>query len=145
LGVTELRQTRDFYQALGWRAAAGADDTVSFEIGDLTIVFRDRGELATDIGALDLACRGGSPMFHHLVESLIDVEMVLAEARGAGATIIQPASGNLQGGYSGTSWTSTATSGTSRPTCIPTGDPAPATPANGADRPAYFRTLASGH
>jgi predicted lactoylglutathione lyase len=101
LGVTELRQTRDFYQALGWRAAAGADDTVSFEIGDLTIVFRDRGQLATDSGALDLASRGGSPMFHHLVESLIDVEMVLAEARDAGATIIQPASGNLQGGYSG--------------------------------------------
>jgi catechol 2,3-dioxygenase-like lactoylglutathione lyase family enzyme len=101
LGVTELRQAQDFYEALGWRPAASTNGTVSFEAGGLTVVFRDRGQLATDCGAFDPASWDGGVMLHHLVESLIDVEMVLAEARGAGATITHPASSNLQGGYSG--------------------------------------------
>jgi catechol 2,3-dioxygenase-like lactoylglutathione lyase family enzyme len=101
LGVTELRRAQDFYEALGWRPAASTNDTVSFEAGGLTILFRDRGQLAADSGVFDPASWGGRVMLHYLVESLIDVEMVLAEARGAGATITHPASSNLQGGYSG--------------------------------------------
>jgi predicted lactoylglutathione lyase len=101
LGVAELRRTRDFYQALGWQPAASTDDAVSFEVGDVTIVFRERGRLAADGGAPEPAGGDGGLVLQQLVESLIDVELVLAEARGAGATIIQPASRNLQGGYSG--------------------------------------------
>jgi catechol 2,3-dioxygenase-like lactoylglutathione lyase family enzyme len=88
LGVADLRRARDFYEALGWQRTGASDGTVSFRAGDLTIELRARGG------------RDGVTL-GHLVESLIDVELVLAEARGAGATITQPASSDLQGGYDG--------------------------------------------
>jgi hypothetical protein len=89
LGVADVRRSRDFYRALGWVETSGADGRSSFQAGELVVSLRERATLAAGI-TLGLA-----------VESLIDVEMTLAEARGAGARIEQPASGNAWSGYSG--------------------------------------------
>jgi uncharacterized protein len=88
LGVADLRRAREFYQALDWYRAGDTGGTVTFGAGELTIALRDR--------------TGGGTTLGFSVESVIDIELVLAEARGAGGTITEPASRDPGGGYRGT-------------------------------------------
>ncbi len=104
LGVADVRRARGFYEALGWHQDGSAgdegDQIAFFQAGGFIVSLRDRARLAADSGVLDRGCRAGVTL-GYAVESPIDVDMVLAEARGAGATITQPGCRTRWGGYSG--------------------------------------------
>jgi uncharacterized protein len=93
LGVKDLARARAFYDALGWRDGQQPDDEVCFyQAGG--IVFG----LWTALGGhgapgVEIACNVRSPE---------EVAAVLAEAEGAGGTIVRPAAVADWGGTTGT-------------------------------------------
>jgi predicted lactoylglutathione lyase len=101
LGVKDLGLARGFYEALGWRTGAGAeDDVVFFQAGEMVVALWDRAKLAEDSrvedggswGGVTLALNFGSPA---------EVDAVIEEARKAGATIGREPAETFWGGYSG--------------------------------------------
>ena len=100
LGVSDLGRARAFYQALGWTPAAGQDDIVFFQAGGAIVALWSREALAEDSGVSDAGGWGGITLAHN-VRSPEEVDAVLEEARGAGATIVRPGAETAWGGYSG--------------------------------------------
>ena len=101
LGVRDLEGSRRFYEALGWqtRAERGAD-VVFFQTGGLVVALWDRAALAEDSCVRDEGGWGGVTLAHN-VGSPGQVDAVLEEARGAGATIGREGAPTFWGGYSG--------------------------------------------
>jgi hypothetical protein len=90
LGVADLARARAFYEALGWTTGAGPDDdVVFFQAGGMIVALWDRGQLAEDSVVADAGGWGGITLAHN-VRSPADVDAVLVEAEGAGATIARP-------------------------------------------------------
>lgn len=92
LGVTDLGRARRFYEALGWAGAQQPDDEVAFfQAGG--IIFG----LWTALGG------HGAPGIElaYNVRSPEEVDIMLAEAQRAGATIVRPAARAVWGGYTG--------------------------------------------
>jgi len=101
LGVRDLERSRTFYEALGWRTNAGpGDDVVFFQAGGMVVALWDRARLAQDSGVTDAGGWGGVTLAHN-VRSPEEVDAVIAEARGAGATIPREGAETFWGGYSG--------------------------------------------
>ena len=104
LGVADVSRARDFYEALGWRADGGVDDetdhVVFFQAGGMIVALWDRGKLADDSAVEDSGGWGGVT-FAYNVRSPEEVDAVIDEARGAGATIGRPGAKTFWGGYSG--------------------------------------------
>lgn len=101
LGVSDLGQTRSFYEALGWTTAAGPDDdVVFFQVGGMVMALWDRGKLAEDSTVSDQGGWGGITLAHN-VRSPEEVDAVLAEAHAAGGTVARPGGPTFWGGYSG--------------------------------------------
>jgi catechol 2,3-dioxygenase-like lactoylglutathione lyase family enzyme len=100
LGVGDLGRARRFYEALGWRTGAGAeDDVVFFQAGEMIVALWDRARLAEDScvedgagwGGMTLALNFGSPE---------EVDATIEQARAAGATIGREPAATFWGGYS---------------------------------------------
>jgi uncharacterized protein len=101
LGVADLTRSRAFYEALGWTTGAEPDDeVVFFQAGGMIVALWGRGELADDSGVEDAGGWGGVTLAHN-VRLPQEVDVVLAEARAAGATIARPGGATFWGGYSG--------------------------------------------
>ncbi len=101
LGVADVRRAREFYEALGWRAAPiAATDVVFFQAGGMVLALWDRASLAADSGVADTGGFGGIALAHN-VASPADVDAVIEEARAAGATVTRPGDATFWGGYSG--------------------------------------------
>ncbi|HUF01725.1 MAG TPA: VOC family protein [Gaiellaceae bacterium] len=101
LGVSDLVRARAFYQALGWTTGAEPeDDVVFFQAGGMVVALWSRERLAEDSGVADGGGWGGVTLAHN-VRSPAEVDAVLDEARGAGATIARPGAETFWGGYSG--------------------------------------------
>ena len=101
LGVRDLATSRAFYEALGWKTNAGAeDDVVFFQCGGMVVALWDRGLLAEDSMVPDGGGWGGVTLAHN-VRSPAEVDAVIEEARVAGATIARPGAETFWGGYSG--------------------------------------------
>ena len=101
LGVRDLARARSFYEALGWRTnAAEADEVVFFQAGGMIVALWGRAELAEDSGVADSGGWGGITLAHN-VRSPEEVDVVLAEAAAAGATIPRRGAETFWGGYSG--------------------------------------------
>jgi catechol 2,3-dioxygenase-like lactoylglutathione lyase family enzyme len=104
LGVGDVSRARDFYEALGWRADGGVDDeadhVVFFQAGGMIVALWDRQKLADDSMVEDPGGWGGVTLAYN-VRSPEEVDAVLDEARGAGATIGRPGAETFWGGYSG--------------------------------------------
>jgi uncharacterized protein len=102
LGVADLERSRAFYERLGWqRSVRDADGIAFFQAGGMAFALYPRSDLAKDAG---LAPEGqGFPGFAlaYNARSRAEVDAVLAEAQGAGATILKPAQEAFWGGYSG--------------------------------------------
>jgi hypothetical protein len=92
LGVSDLDRARSFYEALGWGGARQPDDEVCFfQAGGMVF------GLWTALGGhgapgIELAHNVGSPE---------EVSRVLAEAAGAGGTVVRPAGRAEWGGTTG--------------------------------------------
>jgi hypothetical protein len=80
--------------------AAPDDDVVFFQAGGMIVALWGRDELATDSGVDDTGGWGGVTLAHN-VRSPAEVDRVLAEAEGAGATIPRRGAERFWGGYSG--------------------------------------------
>lgn len=100
LGVADLAQARNFYEALGWETGAAADDdVVFFQAGEMVLGLWDRARLAEDScvddstgwGGITLALNLGSPE---------EVDATTEQARAAGATIGREPAETFWGGYS---------------------------------------------
>jgi uncharacterized protein len=101
LGVTDLARSKAFYEQLGWTTgAAPDDDVVFFQAAGIVVALWDRAQLAEDSVMSDGGGWGGITLAHN-VRSPADVDAVLAEAAGAGATIARPGAATFWGGYSG--------------------------------------------
>lgn len=101
LGVADVARARSFYERLGWHGQE-VEETVFFQAGGLVVVLWSRQRLADDLGVHD--ARAGSfagVALAHNVRSRPEVDAVLAEAAGAGATIPRPARETFYGGYAG--------------------------------------------
>ena len=101
LGVRDLGRARAFYEALGWSTNAGpGDDVVFFQAGCMIVALWDRASLAEDSGVEDAGGWGGvTPAYN--ARSPEEVDAVIEEARGAGATIAREGAETFWGGYSG--------------------------------------------
>lgn len=101
LGVGDLARARAFYEALGWTSASEPDSEVAFfQAGGMVFALWDRTELARDSGVPDTPGFGGVTLAHN-VASAADVDVVIEQARVAGATIARPGGETFWGGYSG--------------------------------------------
>src|SRR5438105_3260714 len=92
LGVADLARARRFYETLGWSGAQQPDDEVCFfQAGGMVFA------LWTALGG------HGAPGIElaYNVRSPEEVGVVLAEAQGAGATIVRPAARAEWGGMTG--------------------------------------------
>jgi catechol 2,3-dioxygenase-like lactoylglutathione lyase family enzyme len=100
LGVSDLGRARGFYEKLGWRTGAAADDdVVFFQAGDMIVALWDRARLAEDSTVADSGGWGGVTLALN-VGSPAEVDAVIEEARGAGATIGREPGETFWGGYS---------------------------------------------
>jgi uncharacterized protein len=101
LGVGDLARARGFYEALGWKTNAAADDdVVFFQAGGMIVALWGREQLAEDSCVEDGGGWGGITLAHN-VRSPAEVDAVLAEAEAAGATIPRRGAETFWGGYSG--------------------------------------------
>jgi len=100
LGVRDLARARAFYEGLGWTTRAEPEDDVAFfQAGGMVFALWDRAELAADSGVEDSGGWGGITPAHN-VRSPAEVDAVIEEARGAGATIVREPAETFWGGYS---------------------------------------------
>ena len=101
LGVRDLRRSREFYEALGWKTnAEPGDDVVFFQAGGIVIALWGRAQLAEDSGVTDGGGWGGVTLAHN-VRSATEVDAVIAKAEAVGAEIPRHGAETFWGGYSG--------------------------------------------
>ena len=101
LGVRDLERARRFYEALGWKTnAAPEDDVVFFQAGCMIVALWSRESLADDSGVEDSGGWGGVALAYN-ARSPDDVDAVMAQAEGAGASIARRAGPTFWGGYAG--------------------------------------------
>ena len=101
LGVADLVRARRFYEALGWTSrAAEDDDVVFFQAGGMIVALWGRAQLAEDSGVEDSGGWGGITLAHNVREPA-EVDLVIEQARAAGARIAREGAETFWGGYSG--------------------------------------------
>ena len=102
LGVTDLKRSREFYERLGWRRSlAQAEGVVFFQAGGMALALFPRLELAKDANiAADGYGFNGVALAYN-ARDRAEVDAVLEDAVGAGATLLKPAQESFWGGYSG--------------------------------------------
>jgi uncharacterized protein len=100
LGVSDLARARKFYEDMGWKTGAEADDdVVFFQTGCMVVALWDRAELAEDSAVEDPGGWGGvTPAYN--TRSTDEVDKVIEEARVAGAKIGREPAETFWGGYS---------------------------------------------
>jgi catechol 2,3-dioxygenase-like lactoylglutathione lyase family enzyme len=102
LGVVDLERARRFYEdGLGWRRGNADPNVVFFQLPGMALALWSRAALADDAGLP--AAEGGfaGVALAHNFRSKDEVDAVLDQATGAGATILKPAQDTFWGGYSG--------------------------------------------
>ncbi len=101
LGVRDLARSRRFYEELGWRSSSKPEDDVAFfQAGCMVVALWSRDELAHDSVVVDSGGWGGVTLAYN-VNSAAEVDVVIEEARAAGATIGRAGAKTFWGGYSG--------------------------------------------
>ncbi len=101
LGVEDLERARRFYEALGWSTGAEPSaDVVFFQAGEMIVALWDRAKLAEDSCVEDGGGWGGTTLALNF-GSPAEVDVVIEEARAAGARIGREPAETFWGGYSG--------------------------------------------
>lgn len=102
LGVADMAQSRQFYEALGFKASRESNDGVTFfDAGGVVLGLFGRAALAEDAHVPDRASGFPGVALAHNVSSDAEVDVVLAEAVAAGAKLLKPGQKVFWGGYSG--------------------------------------------
>ncbi|WP_037604543.1 VOC family protein [Streptacidiphilus rugosus] len=104
LGVSDLKRSTEFYQALGWQLAKASmpDTIVWFRTADSVLGLFPTGELAADAGVPD----DGEPTFRGVtlavnLGSRAEVDAAMAAALAVGADLVKAPTVAEWGGYSG--------------------------------------------
>lgn len=101
LGVADLERATAFYEALGWsHTSPPGADVRFFQAGGMVVGLWGREQLAEDSAVADGGGWGGITLAHN-VGSPAEVDAVIEEARGAGATITREPGETFWGGYNG--------------------------------------------
>ena len=100
LGVADIDRARRFYEALGWSGESPDGEVYFFQAGGMVVALWSRSKLAADSVVTDGGGWGGVTLAHN-VASPEAVDVVLAEAEAAGATIGRAGAATPWGGYSG--------------------------------------------
>lgn len=100
LGVADLPRAIGFYAALGWKPTGNTSEVAFFQTGCMAFALWSRTALAEDSGVSDSGGWGGVTLAHN-VGSAADVDVVIDEARAAGARIAREPAATFWGGYSG--------------------------------------------
>jgi predicted lactoylglutathione lyase len=101
LGVSDLARARGFYEGLGWTTRAEPDDdVVFFQAGGMIVALWGRDQLAEDSAVSDAGGWGGVTLAYN-TRSPEEVDEVIEQARGAGATIGREPGETFWGGYAG--------------------------------------------
>jgi uncharacterized protein len=102
LGVADLERARRFYEdGLGWRRGNNHPEVAFYQIGGAVLALWERDALAQDARLPDAGSGFGGIALAYNARTRAEVDAVLAEAAGAGATILKPAEDAFWGGYSG--------------------------------------------
>jgi uncharacterized glyoxalase superfamily protein PhnB len=102
LGVGDIGRARKFYEALGFKAGAASQESVTFlHAGGVVLSLWGRAALADDAGIGDSPPGFSGIALAHNARSEADVDAALAEAVAAGAKLIRPAAKTFWGGYAG--------------------------------------------
>lgn len=102
LGVASLQRSRECYERLGWRRSmAKAEGIVFFQVGGMALALFLRQELAKDANVPSEGPGFRGMALGYNARTRGEVDLVLAEARSAGAKILKPAQDAFWGGYSG--------------------------------------------
>jgi uncharacterized protein len=101
LGVADVKQSRRFYEQLGWRGQE-VEDTVFYQAGGQAVVLWGRDKVAADAGIDDegTSTFGGIVLAHN-VASRDEVDHVVSAAAIAGGEVTKPPSETFYGGYAG--------------------------------------------
>jgi predicted lactoylglutathione lyase len=100
LGVADVDRSKRFYEALGWQAYPGEEDVAFFQTGGFVVALWGRAALAEDSAVVDTGGWGGVTLAQN-VRTVEEVDVVLATAEAAGATIGRAGATTFWGGYSG--------------------------------------------
>lgn len=101
LGVSDVARARAFYEALGW--SSGTDpsmDVVFFQAVGMVVALWDRQKLAEDSGVDDAGGWGGVTLAYNTRDEA-EVDVVVAAAEAAGASVPRRPGPTFWGGYSG--------------------------------------------
>ncbi len=103
LGVNNLQQSRQFYEkGLGWQPSSDSNESiVFFQLGGMVLGLYSRKSLAEDARLENNGTGFGGIALAYNVRQKEDVDLVLKEAKQAGAKILKPAEEAFWGGYSG--------------------------------------------
>ena len=103
LGVSDLKQARAFYDALGWKVATEdqTEEIVAYDLQNMTLALYPLDKLAEDAKVNVSRSGFSTTTIAYNVNSENEVDVVLEEAEKAGGTIVKPAEKVFWGGYSG--------------------------------------------
>jgi uncharacterized glyoxalase superfamily protein PhnB len=103
LGVDNFEKAIDFYErGLGWKkSSASQEDIAFFQLGGIVLGLYPRKLLAKDATVTENGSGFSGITISYNAKSEQEVDEVLKEVEGLGATIIKPAQKVFWGGYSG--------------------------------------------
>jgi hypothetical protein len=102
LGVSDLDESRRFYERLGWRRSAlNAEGVVFFQVGAVVFSLFPRARLAQEAQVPSEGSGFSGVALAYNTRSKREVDAVLQHAEQAGARILKPAQTAFWGGYSG--------------------------------------------
>ena len=98
LGVSDLAKAKAFYEALGWKNAAGEDGIAAFDLQGCVLGLYPREDLARDVG-LPLVEGFNGQTYGYNVATREEVEPLVARAQAAGAKILKAPHEVFWGGF----------------------------------------------
>ncbi len=103
LGVADLKKSRAFYEALGWKVASikQAEEIVAFDLNAMTLALYPLDKLEEDARVEVTKSRYSAMTIAYNVNTPEEVDSVLQEAVQAGGELVKPAEKVFWGGYSG--------------------------------------------
>lgn len=102
LGVSDVARSTAFYTRLGWKPSGASNEQVTFfQLGGIALGLYGRAALAEDAKINPSGTGFSAVALAFNTRTREEVEAVLAEAQGAGGTILKPAEDVFWGGYSG--------------------------------------------
>jgi len=102
LGVSDLKQSRSFYESLGWEVATEqqSENIVAFNLQSFVLALYPRDDLAKDADVEMSSSANPSFTLAYNVNSEDEVDRIINEVRNVGAKIVKEPQKVFWGGYS---------------------------------------------